>query len=334
MKIVQFIASSGWGGAEKIFVLLANTLAKTHIVTVITYDNPVIVSGLDSSIRCIIMPKKSRNNLIVYRKLYRVLSRESFDLAHTHGAKASEIIYQIRRFLLLPQVATKHNSRKGVIFEKVENTISVSLDSANSIHQKTTMIHNGILASPIVLKDEAHTPFRMIALGRLDPIKGFDHLIQQTSQLNINFELKIIGDGPQKKKLQQQVARLGLKNKITLTGYKTNIPELMSQSDLVIVSSLSEGFSLVTAESLFYAKVLLSTKVGISVEILDDHLLTDHNHIAEKITAIASNYAWHRQHFKAIQKQNRNKFMIENVAKSYERVYEQVCRKTTRQRSP
>ncbi|MBN2429038.1 MAG: glycosyltransferase [Deltaproteobacteria bacterium] len=321
MKIAQVLTSSGWGGTETVFILLVNELSRKHDVTVITYDNPAILKELSPNVKPIIIPETSRKNLWGYWLLYRIFVKESFDIVHTHGAKASTMVYWLSRILPICQIATKHNSRKGSIFNKISNTTAVSRTVARSIKNETMVIHNGINVISREIEDQRHDPFRIMAIGRLDPIKGFDLLIEQVAKLDIPFQLDIVGDGPEKNKLLQKIDHLGLAGQVFFKGYQNNIPERMGQVDLIVISSRSEGFSMVAVESLFYGKVLLSTHIGISQDLLDDSLLVGHENLAVKIKEIALNYEKFRNCFKATQKKYQREFSIEHVTTVYEELF-------------
>ena len=70
---------------------------------------------------------------------------------HTHFAKATEI-FADNKLMRLPHVATKHNPRKGKVFNTLENIIAVSQGVADSISvSNVKVIYNGIVpreASP------------------------------------------------------------------------------------------------------------------------------------------------------------------------------------------
>lgn len=196
MKIAQFIASNEWGGAEKVFVSLCNELAENHEVTALTYPNPGIVQSLDPRVRQIVIPCTSRYNLRVYWILYQIIRNHAFDVVHTHCAKATRMVHSLGRFLSFLQVATKHNPRKGKVFEKVRHVTAVSAAAVATVKQGAALIYNGIAPVAITPADQRNHPFRILAIGRLDPIKGFDHLVDQAARLEMDFLLEIIGDGP------------------------------------------------------------------------------------------------------------------------------------------
>lgn len=321
LNIAQFIASSGHGGAEKVFIDLCNDLSKKHSITAYTYDNPFIIKALNKSIRICIIEQKSRYHLPSYFRIYHLLKKNSHDIIHTHSAKASFIIYYLNNFLSLPQLATKHNSRKGNIFNKIKHVSAVSKNVAKTISHPATIIYNGIDPQSVVPKKNNDSVFKLLSVGRLDPIKGFDTLIREVYKLPIDYQLDIIGDGPQRKELERLIKTFKLEGKVRLLGFQKNIPQKMAQSDLVIINSLSEGFSIVALEALFYSKVLISTKVGIIDEILNENFIFKRPKLAEKIMAIHKGYEKYQRTFSQISSQKKRYFLFSKTISKYESAY-------------
>ncbi len=324
MKIAQFIASSGWGGAEYVFTDLCNILSEEHEITAITLNDSAIGDRLSPSVRHVTIPKGSRYNPRLYWRLYRVLNAHSFDIVHTHSAKASRIIHFLSHFMPIRQVATKHNSRKGSIFEKIPYVTAVSKSAAEQIQQGSIVIPNGVIPKEVTPGDDRNTPFKILAIGRLDPIKGFDLLIDQAARLESDFRLDIVGDGPQREQLENLILKRGLTDKIKLPGYVDDIPERMASSDLVVISSHTEGFSLVLCEAMFYAKVLISTPVGSAVDILPEPFLVNQTCLAEKIDMIASNFQQYRSDFRSVQDANKNALNLHTTGRSYSELYSSI----------
>ncbi len=102
--------------------------------------------------------------------------------------------------------------------------------------------------------------FTIVAVGRLDPIKGFDQLLRDLAPLDLDFRLKIIGDGSQREMLSRLIDELKLGDKVELCGFREDIPEQLANADLVLISSQSEGGPVIALETLFYGNMLLSTR--------------------------------------------------------------------------
>src|SRR5699024_2974076 len=88
--------------------------------------------------------------------------------------------------------------------------------------------------------------FRLLAVGRLHPVKGFDVLIEAFRLLARYFplwDLVIVGDGPERQALQQQIDAANLQDRIQLVGRVGTISAWYEQSDLYVLSSRTEGLS-------------------------------------------------------------------------------------------
>ena len=114
---------------------------------------------------------------------------------------------------------------------------------------------------------------------------------------------------------------MSLENKVSLLGFRKDIPKIINSSDLVVMSSLSEGFSIVMIESIFYAKVFISTKVSGCKDILSSKLLIEDFNIASKIDEVIDNYHEFICEFSEIRNKYKDKFTLENISKEYFEYY-------------
>ena len=92
-----------------------------------------------------------------------------------------------------------------------------------------------------------------VSVGRLELLKGFDSLIRIWSKVvrrHPEWTLQIWGDGGEKKHLQEQIEQMGLKEHVFLNGYTADVLDEMSRASLSLISSQSEGFSLVALEAM------------------------------------------------------------------------------------
>lgn len=327
MKICHFIASTGFGGAEKVVIDIANKMALQHEVSILIPNESTYKKLLNANVKILTYKSRSRYNILTYFSVYQSLKKNNFQVINTHGAKATQILYVLNKFLKIPNIATKHNNRKGEIFNKVANVIAVSKEVKNSIKNKNiSLIYNGIEPEIIQNKKNKKNTFSIIAIGRLDKIKGFDILINEVSKLKFDFLLEIIGDGKEKENLKKMIKNLKLDNKVKLLGHKTNIAKIMNEADLVVVSSIKEGFSLVALESFFYSNLLISTNVGISKEILDKNLIVLKNLFSEKILEVYENYEKYKNIFDLNIEKIKNSFLLENTTKSYIKSYKKIIK--------
>ncbi len=326
MKVLQFIASKGWGGAEKSFVELCNELSKSIQVEVVLFKENQIEERLNQNIKIYrLSSNPSRYNPFLYFEFLKLIKKINPDIIHTHSAKASEIIYILNKFVSVKQVATKRNPRKGSIFNKIDYVTAISQDVEKSIYKEDVeVIYNGLLQETTITEKSSNPVFTLLAVGRLDRIKGFDILIKEVSKLDFPFCLNIVGEGDERKNFEKLIIDLGLSEKVNLLGYREDIPSLIAAADLVVVSSHSEGFGRVLVETLFYGKLIISTKVGLSIEILPGELLIDDFEIAKKIDEIYTNEQHYYKLFTHLKKMRTKEFLVKNIIQEYIDFYKRI----------
>lgn len=99
---------------------------------------------------------------------------------------------------------------------------------------------------PIVAPPEKNQRYRLLAVGRLHPVKGFDILIRAFAAIADFFpewDLVILGEGDSREALQSQIEAVGCSGRISLPGRVGNIGQWYAQSDLYVLSSRTEGLS-------------------------------------------------------------------------------------------
>lgn len=326
MKVCHFISSIGLGRGE-FYIDLVNEMVNINNVeiTLLIPKNAKYLHRISKKIKVIeYYSKDSRNNPFLYIELFKIFKKNSFDIVHTHFGKASEIFFRLNKIFNFKHIATKHNPRKGKIFSKIKYVTAVSDDVSKSIkNNKSQIIYNGV--TPIKVNEEnKNDVFTISAIGRLDKIKGFDKLISEVAKTKSKFILNIVGDGEEQKNLESLINKLELNDKINLVGFKTDIPQILADSDLIIMTSLSEGFSLVMVESLFYSKLFISTKVSGCKDILDEKLLINDFDIAEKIDDVIENYEAYVDEYKKVKNKYKEKFLLKNIVNEYIEYYENV----------
>ena len=319
MNICYFTCSTKYGGLEKVTVDISNSISLNNNVIVLVPNGCQYKDKFSQNITLIEYKSLDRRlNPFLYLEVYFILKKYKIDVVHTHASKATQIFYYLNKFMKLIHVATKHNARKGKIFNKIKYVTAVSNDSAKTIkNDNVKVIYNGIQVLEIKDNTQKNEVFTITAIGRLDKIKGFDTLIKEFSKIKNSAILQIVGEGEEYNNLNSLIKELSLENKVSLLGFRKDIPTIINSSDLVVMSSLSEGFSIVMIESIFYAKVFISTKVSGCKDVLSSKLLIEDFNIASKIDEVIDNYQEFMCEFSELRNKYKDKFTLENISKEY-----------------
>ncbi len=190
-----------------------------------------------------------------------VVSLHGGDVPHHDSAKFK---HPIR--MLSPLIA--HIWRKADRVTAVSDGLrQTAMRTAPDISCQT--IYNGIDTDhfkPADRVSENRTP-RLLTVSRLVECKGIHHLLMalaRLKQIGQVFNLRIVGDGDHRSHLEQLRNRLGLKDRVTFTGYVpyTELPEVYQQADAFVLPSLTESFGQVFAEAMACGLPVVGTTAG------------------------------------------------------------------------
>lgn len=182
---------------------------------------------------------------------------------------------------------------KRVIEGSKENVIRVyNGQTFLAVNEETT---NGCINTKLIpycsetVKDKI---YRFVTVGRLSPEKNHTNLIAGFNKLykdNPNVYLYILGDGPLKKKLVQQIKRLNLDNHVILTGNVKNPFAILKHCDCFILPSLHEGQPVVINEArVMHMPIIVSNFSSVKGALMDNGQLiinTDEESIYNGLTA-------------------------------------------------
>ena len=166
--------------------------------------------------------------------------------------------------------------------------------------------------------------FSIVAVGRLDKIKGFDLLIHAASELKFDFELKIYGQGSERQNLQNLIDSLKLQDRVRLCGFCDDVAAALSASHLHVISSRKEGFPVILIEGIFYSPVLISTRVGGISEILSEEFLCEAADLGVKIDEIYRTYGKYARVFAQKHAKFKQTLTLQNYISSLKNYYEEL----------
>ena len=108
------------------------------------------------------------------------------------------------------------------------------------------------------------------SVGRLSPEKGHRYLVEAVSLLQSErpYHLLLVGDGPERARLEAMVKSLGLSPVTTFLGWRLDVVDLYRASDIVALPSLTEGMPNAALEAMACGKPVVASDVGGVAEAL------------------------------------------------------------------
>jgi len=170
-------------------------------------------------------------------------------------------------------------------------------------------------------------------VGRLTEQKGHIYLLQAVSKLKHKFpdiKVLIVGDGPFMDELKSYTSSSGLSNNVIFTGFRRDIPELLSIMDIFVFPSLWEGLPNALIEAMASGKAIIASNLPQIKEVLDSDGLgilvppKDINAISESITFLLKNRLTAENMGILVKNRAFNCFSIKNTVKLYEKLFEKI----------
>lgn len=161
-----------------------------------------------------------------------------------------------------------------VISEVVKKALKEDFEIAENIYE----IPNSVDVEKIknLSKEKIKLPRKALftTLGRLDNNKNQILLLKAAKAVKRyrdDFEIYLLGDGEDRKKLEEYIEENDLEDNVKILGFKENPYPYIKNSVATVLTSLSEGFSLALAESSILDTPIISTDVGIAKELIEKY---------------------------------------------------------------
>lgn len=162
-----------------------------------------------------------------------------------------ELIRFYEKKLLLKQYRTCNNNFIAITDETANYLRTVLPADLHRIATLQNAIDYNRFFKP--QKNELQLPLRLITIGRLDENKNqvfLVHVVRRLHDKGIPATLDILGDGEQRKKIEQQAASLGISEFIRLQGSVDAVEQYLQKSHIYVHAARSEAFGLVCIEAM------------------------------------------------------------------------------------
>lgn len=297
LRVVHLVSTLNIGGLEKVvydLVRLADPDRQT--VNVICLGEVGALGG-DFEAQGIAVEGLhviNRGTLRSVRALMRRLRDLRPDVLHTHNITPHFVGGLAARLAWVPVVVhTKHGRNYPEIRRKVlvnrfaswlsDRVVPVSGDAADVAIQiekvpesKVEVIRNGI---DLDLFPQAPRPIRgtvrrAIHVARLIyPTKDQNTLLKAVrlvADVEPNFVLDIVGDGPHRQFLENLSTELNLGKHLNFLGFRSDVHQLLAAAEFFVLSSVKEGLSITLLEAMATGLPIVATRVGGNPEVVAD----------------------------------------------------------------
>jgi glycosyltransferase involved in cell wall biosynthesis len=362
MRVLQIINSLGIGGAE---VLLAGVAPRLRARGVTCDVVALLQTGnhLEGSLRaagvtlhCTGAAKlRSPRHILPLAKLMR-----EYDVVHVHLFPA-QLWAALAAAMLrprVPMVITEHgpwNRRRRWWFRPVDALMYYRYERIACISEitekeltrwspgasgKTLLIPNGIALEAFETAEAIELPYvppgvpRLVFVGRFELEKDQATILRALQAIPA-AHLLLVGDGPLRAQHEVMARSLGVSERVTFLGWRSDIPRILKASDIFIHSANVDGFGIAACEAMAAGLPVLASNIPGLAQVVEGagvlFPVGDDATLSREITALLAS-ATRRREMSAASRQRARQFSIERTVDGCIEMYQSVLR-TSAQRN-
>jgi len=363
--ILHIIDTTGPGGAETVFIDLATHLPrdKYRPVVVIRGKGWVYDELCRRGITPVLMEAKGSFNWQYLKSLMSLIRREKVSLIQSHLLGSNVYCSLTGLISRTPVVATFHGAvdignnerlkrlKFGAINMGASSIVAVSESLRKNIisrtplrNSKTSVVYNGIdttafrrPASDAIRHKFGWNESDMIigSLGNIRTAKAYDVLLRAAALLkdhipHFHFVIAGQGKGTLYDNLLKLREKLGLNDTVHFLGFNDDPAEFLSNLDLFLLPSTSEGFSIATIQAMASGLPVIATRSGGPEEIVthgENGWLVEVGSpeaIAEAIKQLSTDQSLRESIAQKGQQRAIQTFDIQAMLSSYQSIYDKL----------
>jgi L-malate glycosyltransferase len=282
-----------------------------------------------------------------------LLQREQFDIVHFHMMKATIVGWLASLGLEIRTVLTKHYTtaliaKHPALMQRMDLKATRSVDRIIAISQfvkddmvragvdagKIKVVHNGITVDAFegVREENVGSGKELLigSVGSLTKRKGHRYLVHAFARISKEFgnaRLMIAGEGPELGNLTSQASELGILDRITFTGYTSDVASMLRSLDLYVHPATDEPFGIAVLEAMASGKCVIASSVDGLPEIVEDRTTGmlvrsgDVDGLAEAMRAALTDSELRRRLGSDAKNNVRKRFDISRTVEGYKSVY-------------
>ena len=360
--IVHIIFRLDFGGLENGLVNLINNMPAEkyrHAIICASEYTDFRKRIKKADVKVYALNKKPGNDLSAYYRLWKLLRKLKPDIVHTRNLGTIEYVVPAMLAGVKCRVHGEHGrdmsdihgTNKKYIFLRrfygkfIHNFITVSKDLETWLmkivsirSKKVTQIYNGVNSERFSSKPVSSQLEKKLVIGTVGRfqaekdqatlIKAFDLLRKKYTEKDIRLQL--IGDGPDREKLETLVFELDVTSSVNFHGKSDDVPNLMKQLDIFVLPSLGEGISNTILEAMSCGLPIIATNVGGNLELVTESIsgylvpANDPQAMFESIQKYIDQPELISKHGKAARERIEKDFSMNAMVENYMRVYNEL----------
>jgi len=362
-NVLHFIDTTGPGGAETIFLQVAEGMSRRGWggCAAITGPGWVLDTAHQRGLTVELVPTRGRFDLSYIARLRGIVRRHRIDLIHAHLFSPAVYASAVSAWTGVPVVATLHGASCIIpgglptrlryrLINRQARVVCVSESLRDDLHalsvihpSQVHVIHNGTdpsvyaSASGQSVRREhriAEDAILVGALGNMRPAKDFPTFLRAAAALagDARFRFAIVGEcsEPLCSELRKLADELGITDRVGFWGFRDDVPEVLAAFDVLAISSDSEGFSLAAIQAMAAGTPVVATRSGGPEQILTDGVdgllvpVRDPVALAAAIRRVVEDTTLAGQLTAAARRTMEARFSLETMLDGYEALYRRV----------
>ena len=298
-NVLFLLRATQHGGTENVVLQLCEILNPQVNKIIVCSSDGFRVSALSKlKIKHYKIPdienKSPRIIFTIAAILKKIIKQEEITIIHTHHRMAAFYISFLGLYRKHIFINTSHNTFKDKKYLTNFSYRHGHLIACGEMVKKNLVEYFGLSQDRVTVIYNAVKPFdRMIVedglisdlhnqgyfvvgnIGRLSKQKGMEYFIRAIPDIirkQPKTRFVIAGSGEEEQKLKELIKELGISEYVAFLGYRNDIQNLMSQLDLIVLTSIWEGLPLTPIEAFSVGKTIVATDVDGTGEIVQDRV--------------------------------------------------------------
>lgn len=288
MKILHVLASNKFSGAENVVCQIIKMFKDEYDMIYCSPTGPIESKLHEENIEYQPMKKFCKG------ELKKIIAKTKPDIIHAHDLKAT--IYCSMLGFKHKIISHIHGNKEGmnkltiksVLFalacRKVNKIIWVSKSCYESFKFKDRLSAKSVILSNILSVEELknkvkndknnYGKFDIVFLGRFVHEKNPTRLIEIAQCVRLkkpNLKFAIVGDGILRPEVEAKIAELNLQKNCKLFGFVSSPAKIVSNSKLMLLTSVREGTPMCALEALSLGIPVVSTKTDGMTELIKNN---------------------------------------------------------------